>query len=269
MSVNAQQTFHRYMPGSAQAPEALPGISFTDADDIAVYHEPASGIPTMLLRGVHYNITLPVNGADGSITAIGSWPIGDVFHAQRETTVEQPSEYDPFKIPPGRAVEADLDRLTRIAQEQARETELALRVPRGQLPPEVDFSDLIDGDLLAYRDGKLRRFLAAPFAGKYYVGAAGTGLPVPATAPVAGSDAALRADLAAVGGAALVAFKQAGAEARDENLQTALQREVWADQFKLVADAHDGPCITRAVAAVLAAGGGGVVRLSRRTYTLN
>jgi hypothetical protein len=66
-----------------------------------------------------------------------------------------------------------------------------------------------------------------------------------------------------------VGFIQSGASADPETVQTALRREVWADQYKLAADADDKACIERAVTALLAADGGGIVRLSRRTYTLN
>lgn len=75
--------------------------------------------------------------------------------------------------------------------------------------------------------------------------------------------------LRSTAGASIAGFIQSGANAVAETLQIAVRREVWADQYKLPGDADDGPCITRAVTAMLAAGGGGVVRLSRRAYTLN
>lgn len=68
-------------------------------------------------------------------------------------------------------------------------------------------------------------------------------------------------------GAASVGFTQDSGD--PETVQDALRREVWADQYKLPADTSDNACIERAVAAVLSAGGGGIVRLSRRSYTLS
>jgi hypothetical protein len=75
-------------------------------------------------------------------------------------------------------------------------------------------------------------------------------------------------DPSAPSSASLLGFIQSGANARAETIQTALRREVWADQYKLTGDADDRECIIRAVNAVMGAAGGGVVRLSRRHYVL-
>lgn len=77
------------------------------------------------------------------------------------------------------------------------------------------------------------------------------------------------AELSASSGSNIIGFIQSGANADPETVQTTLRREVWADQYKLAADADDRDCITRAVTALLATDGGGVVRLSRRSYVLN
>ena len=76
------------------------------------------------------------------------------------------------------------------------------------------------------------------------------------------------ASLATSGDANSISFIQSGAGADAETVQDALRREVWADQYKQASDPDDSACITRAVAALLATGGGGIVRLSRRTYVL-
>lgn len=70
-------------------------------------------------------------------------------------------------------------------------------------------------------------------------------------------------------GALRLGFIQAGTGAVAETVQAALRREVWADSYKSPSDTDDTSCITKAVNALATVGGGGVVRLSRRTYTLN
>lgn len=268
MSVPTDAVTEQVFVGAGTASALSIGFKFLDADDLVVTAIVAGvEAPAPLVRGVDYAVA-GGNGRTGTVTPLAPIPVGTSWRVRRETPVGQPATLPSGTFQPSQ-IERALDRQAMVAQEQDRELGRALRVPRGQLPPGVDFSDLVDGDLLQYRGGVIRRFLSEVFAGKYYAGAAGTGRPVPATPPVAGSDAALRADLAEPDGASLVAFKQPGADANIESIETAVGREVWADQFKLVVDAHDGPCITRAVSALLAAGGGGVVRLSRRSYTLN
>lgn len=83
----------------------------------------------------------------------------------------------------------------------------SLQVPFGDTPPSVEIGDLIDGDLLTFREGKLKRLERESFAGMFYAGDA-TGKPVPASGT--GADGALRADLAQDSGGALLGEEDGG-----------------------------------------------------------
>ncbi len=136
MSVNQTATFHRYKPGSAQLPEALPGIAFDQREEITVWLEPADGTaPYVLQIGTHYNLALPTASSDGVITAIGTFDADDIFYAERNTPADQPASFDPFKTPPGKAIERALDRAAKRAQDQDRELSRSLRVARGEAAP--------------------------------------------------------------------------------------------------------------------------------------
>ncbi|MEW9855934.1 hypothetical protein [Novosphingobium sp. M1R2S20] len=65
-------------------------------------------------------------------------------------------------------------------------------------------------------------------------------------------------------GADLVKFRHNLLSAQAESVKAALERTVWADQFKTVADADDTACIERAIAS-----GASEVRLSDRSYFIS
>lgn len=70
-----------------------------------------------------------------------------------------------------------------------------------------------------------------------------------------GNDPALRADIAAAGGSALMGFQQAGANAIIQSIQAKLRRTIHVDDFRLVPDADDTNAFVRAIASIAATGG--------------
>lgn len=145
----------------------------------------ANAVETVLVLGTDYTVAGGA-GSTGSITKSNGGVNGATLRIKRNTARSQSTDYTPGDDFPAESHEAALDRAMSIDQEQdvaiADLKTRALLFKAGQLVPELDRS---------------------AFAGKYWVGDA-SGNPVPAAAPVPGSDAALRADLALATGASLV-----------------------------------------------------------------
>jgi hypothetical protein len=209
-----------------------------------ISREDATGIDSVVLSS-EYSITRNTGG--------GGTVVFDTAPASGQTiyTRLNPDFVQDITFPNGVAITSlALERVAdqSVARDQflAAEIARAIKVPVGEtgatLPPA------------AFRAGKYQAFDAE-------------GNPVAVSGT--GDSGDFLEDLALSTGASLIGFLQSGANADPESVETALRREVWADQYKLAPDADDTSCITRAVTALLAAGGGGVVRLSRRAYTIN
>lgn len=193
--------------------------------------------PTPLVRGVHFTVT-GGNGSTGSVIPAAAIPIGTSWRVRRDTPVGQPAVLESGKYQPEQ-IEGALDRQALINQEQDRELDRAVKGPRGQAAPALDPSGLTDGDLLEYRGGALRKFRAALFAGMFYAGAAGTGLPVPASG--FGADAALRPDLAAATGAQLVGYKAPGTGTVTRSLSDKLDELPSFEDYGAIGDGVQRP----------------------------
>lgn len=159
-----------------------------------------------LALGVDYTVVGADAAEGGTVTMSTGGQVGALLRIQRVTPRAQVMDYTAHGTFPAESHELALDRLMLIAQELGVTlldlVDRALVVPIGFTAPAFDPTGLSDGDLIEYRGGKLQRFNAAPFAGKFYVGAPITGLPLPASGT--GSDAALRFDLSQAGGSTLV-----------------------------------------------------------------
>ena len=214
-------------------------------------------------------------GAETGVDVIGDFAAGAPVYVERVTPVTQLVDTQNNETILEDVLDGALDKLTLIAQEIDGKARRALSFPRGEagatIPAAAERANRflafdIDGNLVLSSgpgaDGGLRTDLGED-SGATLVGSddgAGGSL----WNSIAGFVAFLRANL----GASVIGFIQAGVGAVAETLLAAVRREVWADQFRMPADVGDGPSITRAVTALLAASGGGVVRLSRRPYTL-
>lgn len=177
---------------------------YDDPGDLRALRRLANGTIVDLINGVDFTATPGPTNAGGALTVVSAAPAGVKLTIWRETERSQETEYiesGPFTAA---SHQKAMDKAMLVAQEQDRELDRSLKVPPGLQAPEVNPLGLSEGDLLEFRDGKLQRFDAAPFAGKFYVGQAVTGKPLPASGT--GTDGALRADLAQQTGGDLVAL---------------------------------------------------------------
>lgn len=206
MTVAAGKTpYHSYSPGSAQAAEGIP-FDFGDIDDLTVRNVDTD---TVLLYGTDY--TIGGNPETGTATITALLDAGDdTWEMWSETPREQRLSLASARTIDRPQYERELDRRARIEREISYDAQRMPRFPRGSTPVDFgDLSDLQEFDILQYRDGKLQRLEREAFAGKFLAGDA-TGKLTPAEG--SGADAALRSDLAAAGGAALVEFDGGSAE---------------------------------------------------------
>lgn len=126
MTVTATATFHSYKPGAAMAAEALAGIVFSTAGDLVVTHvADATGARSALSEGLHYTIGgSPATGA-GTITALATWLVDDLFEIERVSPRTQQTDLPAFEAASPPTIEAALDRLSKVDQEQDRAIALA------------------------------------------------------------------------------------------------------------------------------------------------
>lgn len=126
MAVSGTIVSHSYKPGAAMAAEALTGMEFDGAADLLVTHvADATGAKTVLSEGTHYTIGGSPSTAAGTITALAAWPIDDLFLIERKTPRTQVAEFDQLELPDPKAIEAALDRATKILQEVGAEAAAA------------------------------------------------------------------------------------------------------------------------------------------------
>lgn len=207
MTVAVQALPIIYTGNGTAAPLAVP-FRFLAPDHLVVTRiSAATGARIVLTRGTHYSVSGAGSNSGGTVTPLAAIAVGDKWEIDRATPREQPTAYPVGDDFPAATHELALDRNMLVAQEQDRRaSDIEARAPLalpGQIGPDFDVTGLGEGDLLEYRGGRLRRFDAAPFAGKYFGGAAVTGKPVPLTG-TGGADAALRGDLASAIGDTLV-----------------------------------------------------------------
>jgi hypothetical protein len=203
---------HDYVPQSWVAsgvltPRAIPW-EFLSTADLRLSVNGAAKV-----AGTHYSVAGDGRTAAATLTPLEAW-VGTVI-LSRETPERQNYDLIAQHDVQAETLELELDRRAMIEQELAAGLadfgSRALQVPQGAVAPPVDLTGLIEGDLLQYRGGALRRFEREAFAGKLYGGGAG-GVPVPITGN-GGADAALRGDLALASGAQLSGFSHAYAYA--------------------------------------------------------
>lgn len=152
----------------------------------------------------------------GFLTEIALEP-GRTYRIERATAALQ--KYQPRMAVAGNAaaMENQLDDMVMTTQDIAGQAAVladrAVLAERGATAPGLDMAGLLDGDIVTFRDGKLKRLAREAFIGKFYAGDA-SGAPVPATG-TGGGDLALREDIAASTGAEMVgAPRPSGALAR-------------------------------------------------------
>lgn len=155
---------------------------------------------TLLVEGGGADYTVTGSGPAGtaSVHTLVAQPAGKFLRRFRLSLREQSADYIPNDGFPSATQEAQLDRLTRVDQEQ--DDDLA-RADAANAATQAALDDL-GGRALRYQVGQQSAELdKAAFAGKFYGGDAG-GNPVPLVGT--GNDAALRVDLASAVGPALI-----------------------------------------------------------------
>lgn len=211
MTAAALTPSKEYIENGVTLAYAVP-FRFRAATHIKAQRISAAGVVTELAYGTDYSVTGGETDAGGTLTVSAAGVAGTRLRIRRETPRAQDMDYTTGDNFPAESHEAALDKAILIDQEQDQKIDdtaaRALLVPDGQQAPAVDLSGLIEGDLLQYRSGKLRRFVRESFAGKYFAGD-GSGVPIPASGT--GNDTALRSDLANnLLGTLLLAWKAAG-----------------------------------------------------------
>ncbi|WP_068090884.1 tail fiber domain-containing protein [Novosphingobium rosa] len=176
--------------GDGVSTSFLLGFTYGAVGDVAV---------SVMLNGSPLAMAYAIIG--GSCVFDAAPPAGAKITMMRTTPVEQDAGFPSSGAFPSASFEKQLDRLTRVAQEQVVARAAAVAAAPGQTAPGLDISGLIDGDLLQMRGGVLSRVAREVFAGKFYGGdASGALTPLSGT----GADAALRVDLAQGTGVNLV-----------------------------------------------------------------
>ncbi|WP_298164597.1 hypothetical protein [Novosphingobium sp.] len=201
MTVSSAVLSHSYVPGAAMLAESLAGLIAMQASELVVTDP--DGV--VQVPGTDYEITGNLRTGAASIRTLRAYTAGVQLTVTRKTSRVQLTQLSPTQPLPAKKIEDELDRRALIEQEQdAFAADVALRAIQG-LPGQtglaLDTADLLDGDILQYRAGKLRRFDRSLFAGKFYAGGA-TGELVPASGT--GNDNALRGDLASTIGDLLI-----------------------------------------------------------------
>lgn len=186
---------------------------YRDPSHLVAERIAADGTVTVLTEGTDYSAAAGDTDAGGTLTTTAPAVSGTRLRIRRDTPRVQDTNYITTGAFKAESHEDTMDELAMVDQEQdVRIADTASRaplVPNGQVAPDMDLSGLIDGDIIQYTGGKLKRLDRSAFAGKFYAGD-GTGRMIPATS-TGGGDAALRSDLADnVAGASLVAYKRSG-----------------------------------------------------------
>lgn len=94
---------------------------YMEPEDLKVIYRNASAVDTVLVFGTDYFVTGDLLAATISTNSIYTEGILIIF---RETPGIRPADYKPYNAAPMDQIDADLDRLTMIAQEQDRKLKI-------------------------------------------------------------------------------------------------------------------------------------------------
>lgn len=217
---------------------------FDRPQEVTVRLIDGAGVITPLVYGVDYTAVGGATDAGGQADLFVAPALNVRVRIRRRTSRDQQLDYATGDTFPAASHEAALDKAILIDQEQDVEIDdvatRAIKVPDGMAAPEADLAGLVDGDLLQFRDGKIKRLrgelLAGLFlafgAGGVLVGASGTG-----------ADGALRTDLGTGTGALVALAGGVGLDKLDNSLRGGTFRTSLY------------PSLNVAVAAWVAAGG--------------
>lgn len=199
------------LSGTATGPFPT-GWKYGAAEDVRVYLELAGVRGAELTQGSDYTVTGATPLVDGgtvtlsaSVVPPGGWDeeAGDRVVIFRRTVKRQGLALPDAEGHKPRQTEQALDKLTRAAEEAGDGLSRAVQVRPGETPPQLPPQAERQAGLITWAAGGLRRFDITP---GHFVAGDAQGRPVSASG--AGADAALRTDLAAAAGSALVGFQR-------------------------------------------------------------
>jgi hypothetical protein len=137
MTVSSLITTHSYIPAGAMLAESLAGLVFINASDLVVT-DPAGVVQVL---GTDYEITGNGRTGSASIRTLREYGVGVPLTIMRETDLVQDAIIEPNQPLPAESIEKALDRSVLALQEfkagQNALTERVLRVPRGEIIPEL------------------------------------------------------------------------------------------------------------------------------------
>jgi hypothetical protein len=241
MTVAALAPSAAYLENGVTLAFAAP-FRFLSAAHLEVKRVSAAGVVTTLVHAVDYTVTGGASDAGGTVT-LGASVAGATLKIRRVTPRAQQTDYATGDTFPAESHEAALDRQMLIDQEQ--DVKIDDTAARALLVPEGETANVLP----ARQNGKF----VATDAGGQFIFASGTG-----------ADGALRADLAASGGSALVGQLASGAGATARAVQDKLRDHVAAKDFGAVGD---GVADDRA--ALVLADAAGPFRLSPGSYKVS
>ncbi len=262
MTVPVQTPSIEYVENGATVTFPVP-FRYRDPQHLKAERIAADGAVTELPYGTGFTATAGDTAAGGTLTTAAPGTAGLVLRIKRETPRAQDTDYIENGAFPSESHESTMDEQAMVNQEQdveiAEIRARALLVPEGQDGLVMDLAGLLDGDLLQFRDGMLKRLDRSLFAGKYYAGDA-TGKLVPATGT--GIDAGLRGDLALPTGATLIGSAGGGTVQGDLNASGVISR------LSKTATAAANRTTLNAELAALNAAGGGILLIPFGTYPM-
>lgn len=224
MTVAAKTPSVDYLENGVTVAFAVP-FRFFSPSNIQASRIAVDGTVTPLVYGVDYNVLGGSDDNGGTLTLAAPGSAGGRLSIRRVTPRAQTMDWATADTFPAESHEGAADRAMLIDQEQdgslAELFARALLVAVGRTAPGFEYEQMIDGDLLSFTSGKLKRVVREPFAGKFYAGD-GTGRVVPASGT--GNDPALRSDLASIIGATLVRYL-------DGTLEDKLSQSVCIEDF--------------------------------------
>lgn len=211
MTAAALPPSKEYIENGVSTVFAVP-FRFRNPQHITAKRVSTAGAVTTLTYGFDYTVSGGATDTGGTLTVTTPAVAGTKLVIRRETPRAQTMDYTTSDTFPAESHEQALDTAMLIDQEQDVKigdvTARSLKVEDGLTAPEVDLTGLVEFELLQFRDGKLKRFDHAPFAGKFFVGGAG-GLLQPSDGT--GSDASFRVDVANPLGLLLAGFSHSPA----------------------------------------------------------
>lgn len=178
MTVAVQTPTISYLENGSTTEFAVP-FRYDSPSDLQAIRELANGQIVTLSNGLDFTATPGPTNAGGTVTLSAVGPVGAKLTIFRRTTRDQTADYVPNGPFDAESHERALDKAMMVAQELDQDVGRSPKVPRGMAAFDIDPTGFSDGDLFEFRNGRMRRFNAGPFAGKFYAGHPATGVPVP------------------------------------------------------------------------------------------